>query len=448
MLRYIQNTGEQRAEMLKALGIPSEEDLFSDIPSSLLLKKPLNLPPARSEAEVLARLKALAEKNANASQKVCFLGAGIYDHFIPSVVNHMALRQEFYTSYTPYQPELSQGTLQAIFEYQTMICELTGMDVSNASMYDGASAMAEAALMAGAATKKGRVLVSRAVHPETRKVLESYLPLQGLKLVEFGLKNGVSDIDDLAAKMDDDTAAVLVQNPNFLGSLEDLAAFGDLAKSRKAMFIVSANPVALSLLEPPASFGADIVVGEGQPLGNPMNFGGPGFGFFAVTEKYMRKIPGRVVGKTVDRDGKTCYVLTLQAREQHIRREKATSNICSNQNLCVLMATVYLSLMGKKGLQEVAEQSMQKARFAREMLLAAGGFRPLSDAPFFNEFALLSEKPVGKLNQDLLENGFIGGYDLSADYPEFAGGWLVAVTEKRTREEIERFADCTRRVGA
>lgn len=310
MLRYIQNTGEQRAEMLKALGIPSEEDLFSDIPSSLLLKKPLNLPPARSEAEVLARLKALAEKNANASQKVCFLGAGIYDHFIPSVVNHMALRQEFYTSYTPYQPELSQGTLQAIFEYQTMICELTGMDVSNASMYDGASAMAEAALMAGAATKKGRVLVSRAVHPETRKVLESYLPLQGLKLVEFGLKNGVSDIDDLAAKMDDDTAAVLVQNPNFLGSLEDLAAFGDLAKSRKAMFIVSANPVALSLLEPPASFGADIVVGEGQPLGNPMNFGGPGFGFFAVTEKYMRKIPGRVVGKTVDRDGKTCYVLT------------------------------------------------------------------------------------------------------------------------------------------
>ncbi len=448
MVRFIPNTGKQREEMLDFLGISSEEELFSDIPPSLLLQKPLDLPPARAESEVLAQLKAMSSKNAHAGEKVCFLGAGIYDHYIPAAVNHIALRQEFYTSYTPYQPELSQGTLQAIFEYQTMICELTGMDVSNASMYDGASAMAEAALMAGAATKKSRVLVSRAVHPETRRVLETYLPLQGLKLVEFGLKNGVSDIDDLASKMDDDTAAVLVQNPNFLGSLEDLAAVGDLAKTRKAMFIVSANPVALSILEPPASFGADIVVGEGQALGNPMNFGGPGFGFFAVTEKYMRKIPGRVVGKTVDRDGKTCYVLTLQAREQHIRREKATSNICSNQNLCVLMATVYLSLMGKKGLQEVAEQSMQKAHFARELLLSSGGFRPLSDAPFFNEFALLSEKPVAAINRVLLENGFIGGYDLSRDFPEFPGGWLVAVTEKRTREEIERFADCTRRVEA
>lgn len=448
MVRFIPNTGEQRAEMLSVLGISSEEELFSDIPSSLLLQKPLNLPPARSEMEVLARLKALAGQNAHAGEKVCFLGAGIYDHFIPSVVNHVALRQEFYTSYTPYQPELSQGTLQAIFEYQTMICELTGMDVSNASMYDGSSAMAEAAFMAGAATKKNEILVSRAVHPETRRVLAAYLPLQGLNLVEFGLKGGVSDIDDLKAKIGDDTAAVLVQNPNFLGCLEDLAAIGDLAKSRKAMFVVSANPVALSILEPPAAFGADIVVGEGQALGNPMNFGGPGFGFFAVTEKHMRKIPGRVVGKTVDRDGKTCYVLTLQAREQHIRREKATSNICSNQNLCVLMASVYMSLMGKEGLREVAEQSLQKAHFARERLLASGLFKPLSEAPFFNEFALSSAKPVDKLNRVLFENGFIGGYALSRDYPEFPEGWLVAVTEKRTREEIERFADCARRVEA
>lgn len=448
MVRFIPNTGEQRAEMLGVLGISSEAELFSDIPSSLLLQKSLNLPPARSEMEVLARLKALAGQNAHAGEKVCFLGAGIYDHFIPSVVNHVALRQEFYTSYTPYQPELSQGTLQAIFEYQTMICELTGMDVSNASMYDGSSAMAEAAFMAGAATKKNEILVSRAVHPETRRVLAAYLPLQGLNLVEFGLKGGVSDIDDLKAKIGDDTAAVLVQNPNFLGCLEDLAAIGDLAKSCKAMFVVSANPVALSLLEPPAAFGADIVVGEGQALGNPMNFGGPGFGFFAVTEKHMRKIPGRVVGKTVDRDGKTCYVLTLQAREQHIRREKATSNICSNQNLCVLMASVYMSLMGKEGLREVAEQSLQKAHFARETLLASGLFKPLSEAPFFNEFALSSAKPVDKLNRVLLENGFIGGYALSRDYPEFPGGWLVAVTEKRTREEIERFADCARRVEA
>ena len=448
MVRFIPNTGEQRAEMLNALGISSEEELFSDIPTSLLLQKPLDLPPAQSEMEVLARLRALAGRNAHAGEKVCFLGAGVYDHFIPSVVGHMALRQEFYTSYTPYQPELSQGTLQAIFEYQTMICELTGMDVSNASMYDGSSAMAEAAFMAGAMAKKHEILVSRAVHPETRRVLAAYLPLQGLRLVEFGLKDGISDVDDLKAKIGDDTAAVLVQNPNFLGCLENLAGIGDLAKSRKALFVVSANPVALSILEPPSSFGADIVLGEGQALGNPMNFGGPGFGFFAVTEKYMRKIPGRVVGKTADRDGKPCYVLTLQAREQHIRREKATSNICSNQNLCVLMANVYMSLMGKNGLREVAEQSMQKARFARETLLSSGLFRPLCDAPFFNEFSLVSTKPVEKLNRALLEKGFIGGYDLSADYPEYPAGWLVAVTEKRTREEIERFADCARRVGA
>lgn len=448
MVRFIPNTGEQRAEMLGVLGISSEEELFSDIHPSLLLKKPLKLPPAKSEMEVLARLGALAGRNAHAGEKVCFLGAGIYDHYIPSVVNHMALRQEFYTSYTPYQPELSQGTLQAIFEYQTMICELTGMDVSNASMYDGASAMAEAAFMAGAMTRKHEILVSRAVHPETRRVLATYLPLQGLRLVEFGLKDGVSDIDDLKAKIGDDAAAVLVQNPNFLGCLENLAEIGDLANTRKALFIVSANPVALSLLEPPSSFGADIVVGEGQALGNPMNFGGPGFGFFAVTEKYMRKIPGRVVGRTTDRDGKTCYVLTLQAREQHIRREKATSNICSNQNLCVLMASVYMSLMGKDGLREVAEQSLQKARFARETLLSTGCFKPLCDAPFFNEFALSSAKPVEKLNRVLLENGFIGGYGLSGDYPEYPAGWLVAVTEKRTREEIERFADCARRVEA
>lgn len=448
MMRFIPNTGEQREEMLKSLGMSSEEELFSDIPASLLLQKPLDLPPAQSEMEVLARLRALAGRNAHAGEKVCFLGAGVYDHFIPSVVGHMALRQEFYTSYTPYQPELSQGTLQAIFEYQTMICELTGMDVSNASMYDGSSAMAEAAFMAGAMAKKREILVSRAVHPETRRVLAAYLPLQGLRLVEFGLKDGISDVDDLKAKIGDDTAAVLVQNPNFLGCLENLAEIGDLAKSRKALFVVSANPVALSVLEPPSSFGADIVLGEGQALGNPMNFGGPGFGFFAVTEKYMRKIPGRVVGKTADRNGKPCYVLTLQAREQHIRREKATSNICSNQNLCVLMASVYMSLMGKNGLREVAEQSLQKARFARETLLSSGLFRPLCDAPFFNEFSLASTKPVEKLNRALLEKGFIGGYDLSADYPEYPAGWLVAVTEKRTREEIERFADCARRVEA
>lgn len=444
MVHYIPNTGEQRAEMLGALGISGEEALFSDIPGSLVFSGPLDLPAAMSEMEVASHLGALAAQDAHACNAVCFLGAGIYDHFIPSVVNHMTLRQEFYTSYTPYQPELSQGTLQMIFEYQSMICALTGMDVSNASMYDGSSAMAEAAFMAGSLSKRGDILVSRSVHPETRRVLRTYLPMQGLKLVEFGLEDGISNMADLKEKIGQETAAVMVQNPNFFGCIEDLSAMGELAKENKAMFIVSANPIALAILEPPSSFGADIVVGEGQPLGNPMSFGGPGFGFFAVAEKYMRKIPGRVVGKTHDRDGKACFVLTMQAREQHIRREKATSNICSNQNLNVLMATVYMSLMGKEGLREVAEQSLRKAHFTREALLSDGSFKPLFGASFFNEFALYSEKSVEKLNRSLFDKGFIGGYDLSRDYPEFPKGWLVAVTEKRTREEIERFAACAR----
>ncbi len=446
-MRYIPNTEEQRAAMLDVLGFSDEEELFGDIPESLLFSRSLKLPPAMSEMEMLTHLGALAASNAHAGEKACFLGAGMYDHFIPAVVNHMALRQEFYTSYTPYQPELSQGTLQAIFEFQSMICALTGMDVSNASMYDGASAAAEAAFLAGGTTKRSDVLVSRSVHPETRRVLATYLPLRGMRLVECDIEDGVTNLGDLKEKISGETAAILVQQPNFFGCLEDLASLGAVVKESGALFVVSANPIALALLEPPSSFGADIVVGEGQPLGNPLSFGGPGFGFFAVREKYMRKLPGRVVGKTTDREGKPCFVLTLQAREQHIRREKATSNICSDQNLNVLMATVYMSLLGPQGLREVAEQSLQKAHVARESLCAEGGFSPLFGAPFFNEFALKSPKPVERLNRHLLTEGFLGGYDLSLAYPEYPGGWLVAVTEKRTREEIERFAVCAGRCG-
>ena len=444
MQRYIPNTPEQRSEMLKVIGVRSTGDLFTDIPEKLRLKEGISLPPALSEMELSRLMEGMAADNANAESSVCFLGAGTYDHFIPSVVNHIVLRQEFYTSYTPYQSELSQGTLRVIFEFQTMICALTGMDVANASMYDGATAAAEAALLAAASTKRHEILVSRAVCPDTRNVLATYLPCQNVVLREFGHRNGVSDADQLKSLIGPDTAAVLVQNPNFFGSLEDLAAIGDIARSAKALFVVATNPVSLALLEPPASFGADIVVGEGQPLGNGMNFGGPGFGFFAVTEKHMRKLPGRVIGETTDRNGKTGYVLTLQAREQHIRREKATSNICSNQNLCILMATVYMSLLGKNGLREVATQCLQKAHYARETLLK-NGFEPLFDAPFFNEFALRTEAPAEILNERLAEAGFIGGYGLSRDYPELPGGYLVAVTEKRTKDEIDRFSVCAGR---
>ena len=444
MHRFIPNTPEQREEMLRVVGVRGTDDLFSDIPKELRLKDAMRLPPALSETELSHLMKGMASDTANAESSVCFLGAGMYDHFVPSVVNHMTLRQEFFTSYTPYQPELSQGTLRVIFEFQTMICALTGMDVSNASMYDGATAMAEAALLAAAATKRREILVSRAVHPDTRRVLATYLPCQNVTLREFGQKNGVSDVDALKSMIGPDTAAVLVQNPNFFGSLEDLAAIGDIARSAKAMFVAATNPISLALLEPPASFGADIVVGEGQPLGNGMNFGGPGFGYFAVSEKHMRKLPGRVVGRTKDRDGATAYVLTLQAREQHIRREKATSNICSNHNLCILMATVYMSLLGKQGLREVAGQCLQKAHYARETLLK-NGFEPLFDAPFFNEFALRTMEPADALDKRLAEAGFIGGYDLTRDYPDLSGGYLVAVTEKRTKEEIDRFAACAGR---
>lgn len=444
MQRYIPNTPEQREEMLRVVGVRGTDELFSDIPKELRLKDAMRLPPALSETELSHLMKGMASDTANAESSVCFLGAGMYDHFVPSVVNHMTLRQEFFTSYTPYQPELSQGTLRVIFEFQTMICALTGMDVSNASMYDGATAMAEAALLAAAATKRREILVSRAVHPDTRRVLATYLPCQNVTLREFGQKNGVSDVDALKSMIGPDTAAVLVQNPNFFGSLEDLAAIGDIARSAKAMFVAATNPISLAILEPPASFGADIVVGEGQPLGNGMNFGGPGFGYFAVSEKLMRKLPGRVVGRTKDRDGATAYVLTLQAREQHIRREKATSNICSNHNLCILMATVYMSLLGKQGLREVAGQCLQKAHYARETLLK-NGFEPLFDAPFFNEFTLRTTEPADALDKRLAEAGFIGGYDLARDYPDLPGGYLVAVTEKRTKEEIDRFAACAGR---
>lgn len=437
MGRYIPNTDRDRQEMLERLGLHSIEQLYEDIPCEVRLRKDLALPAPLSEMELVNHMKALAAKNKTAEEYACFLGAGAYDRYIPSVVKHVLARQEFYTSYTPYQPEISQGTLQAIFEYQTMVCELTGMDVANASMYDGASALAEAVCMACQATGRGKVLVARSVHPQSREVIATYSGFRGIEVQEIGYADGRVDIDELKWHMSRDVAAVAVQNPNFFGVIELLDEIAEVVHQFGGLLVVSANPIALAVLKAPGHCGADIVVGEGQPLGNPLNFGGPYLGFMATTQKLMRRMPGRIVGQTVDLEGIRAFVLTLQTREQHIRREKATSNICSNEALNALAATVYLSVMGKEGLKEVALLSMRKARYAFEKLVSEAGCSPVFSMPFFDEFVVKVPVPVEKLNRALLSCGIIGGYAVEKDYPELQSGWLVAVTERRTKEEID-----------
>jgi len=440
MHRYIPNTERDQREMLDVIGISSLDELFAGVPEEIRLKRPLALENTLSEMEVNRKLKALAALNADTESFACFLGAGAYDHFIPAVVDSLLSRQEFYTAYTPYQPEISQGTLQAIFEYQSMICMLTGMDVANASMYDGASALAEAALMACRETRRAEVLVARSAHPQSRETMRTYARFHGVAVNECGCADGALDIDDLKNKLSDQTAAVIVQTPNFFGVIEDLTEIERLAHAAGALLVVSCDPLSLALLKPPGEQGADIVVGEGQSLGNPLSFGGPYLGFFAVKEKLMRKMPGRIVGQTVDRNGNPGFVLTMQTREQHIRREKATSNICSNEALCALAATIYLTAMGPNGLKDVAVQCLSKAKYTRDALINTGLFTPLFGKPFFKEFALEYKGDVAALNKKLLEAGFIGGYALEKDYPEYKNAWLAAVTEKRTRREIDALA--------
>lgn len=441
MSRYIPNTHTDIQEMLEKIGVSSIEDLFVDIPKEVRVNGNLDLPEPMWEAQLLAHMEGLADKNETIKQNTCFLGAGAYDHHIPSVVGHIVSRSEFYTSYTPYQPEVSQGTLQAMFEYQTMICELTGMHAANASMYDGATALAEAAKMACTVKSKDRILISKAVHPQSRKVLETYARFNGIDVVEFGYRDGQVAMDEVEQMLSEDTAAVIVQMPNFFGIVEELDELGELIHKKGALFIVSVDPISLSLLKPPAEYGADIVVGEGQSLGNPLNFGGPYVGFFATTKKLTRRMPGRIIGETMDEDGRRGYVLTLQTREQHIRREKATSNICSNQSLNALTAAVYMAVMGKEDLSEVGDLCLQKAHYAYDKLLQLDGVEPMFNAPFFKEFVVKVDRPVSELNRHLLSSDIIGGYDLGRDYPELEGGWLVAVTEKRTKEEIDMLAE-------
>jgi len=437
--RYLPQTAEDHKEMLEFLGIKSTEELFSDIPEEIRYKGELKISKALAEPDLVRYMSGLANKNKNLKQVTSFLGAGVYEHYIPSVVNHVISRSEFYTAYTPYQPEISQGELQAIFEFQSMVCEITGMEVANSSMYDGPTALSEAAMMACGETRRKKVLVSRAVHPEAREILLTNAHGQGIEVVEVGLADGVTDLNQLAQLADESVAAVIVQYPNFFGQIEDLAKIEAIAHSKNALFVVSSNPLALGILTPPGAYGADVVVGDMQPLGIPTQYGGPHCGYFAVTNKLMRKIPGRIVGQTKDDQGRRGFVLTLQAREQHIRREKATSNICSNQALNALASAVCMSALGKNGLQELAKLNIQKAHYAKNQIAKLSGYEIPFNQPFFNEFVVKTPRPVNEILESLLKEDIIAGYDLGRDYPEFKDHLLIAVTDLRTKEEIDRF---------
>jgi glycine dehydrogenase subunit 1 len=444
---YIPNTPDDQQAMLEAIGAGSLEELFAMVPAELRLGRRLNLPEAMSELALTAHLGELAARNTPAGQTACFLGAGSYDHFIPAVVDFVASRSEFYTAYTPYQPEASQGTLQVLFEYQTLITQLTGMEVANASLYDAGSAAAEAVLMALAITRReGRVVTAASVHPEYRQVLATYLANQRAPLVTVGTPQGTVSPEDLAAAVNAQTACVLVQHPNFFGCLEEVQALADVAHRAGALFIVVVDPMSLGLLQRPGDCQVDIVVAEGQSLGNPLSFGGPYLGILASREKFLRRMPGRLVGQTVDRRGKRCWVLTLQTREQHIRREKATSNVCTNQGLLALRAAVYLAAMGPRGMRSLAELCLHKARYAAERLTAAGTLQRAFDRPTFKEFALrAADGRVHERLETALHQGIFAGVPLDRWYPELSDCFLVALTEKRTKAQIDRLAAAVER---
>ena len=437
-MKYIPATPAERAQMLRTIGIRRIEDLFTDIPETVRLRKPLDLPAPMADPDLLAHMRRLAERNVDCDRVACFLGAGAYDHFVPSTVSHLALRPEFLTAYTPYQAELMQGELQAIYEYQTMICELTGMGVANASMYDGASATGEAAHMAADLTKRREVLVSTALHPEYRQVLRTYTSHLPITVRDLPHSTGTTSPEAARAAITDATAALIVQSPNFFGCIEDGDALARAAHERGALLIVAiAEPLSLGLLRPPGEYGADIATGEGQPLGNSLNFGGPYLGMIATREEYVRRIPGRLVGRTADTEGRPGYVLTLQTREQHIRRARATSNICTNEALNALIAAVYLSTLGREGVRQVAELCARKAHYARERIAALPGYEIAFPAPSFTEFVVRCPLPPAEINRRLLEHAILGGLPLGRFYPDLSDCWLLCVTERRTREEID-----------
>ncbi|MFL6560498.1 MAG: aminomethyl-transferring glycine dehydrogenase subunit GcvPA [Bacillus sp. (in: firmicutes)] len=434
--RYLPMTEQDKKAMLDAIAVTSIDELFSDIPEKVRFKGEYNIKAAKSETPLMKELFNMASRNADLKRNISFLGAGVYDHYMPVIVDHVISRSEFYTAYTPYQPEISQGELQAIFEFQTMICELTGMDVANSSMYDGGTALAEAAMLSAGHTKRKKIIVSTAVHPEAREVLKTYAKGQYLNVIEVPVIDGVTDLDTLKGLVNEDVAAVIVQYPNFFGRIEPLKELEEIIHANKSMFVVSSNPLSLGVLTPPGKFGADIVIGDAQPFGIPTAFGGPHCGYFAVTTKLMRKVPGRLVGQTTDDQDRRGFVLTLQAREQHIRRDKATSNICSNQALNALAASVAMTALGKKGVREMAAANLQKAHYAKNVFKEAG-FEVVYDGHSFNEFVVKLNKPVKEINQKLIQKGIIGGYDLGRDYSELVNHMLIAVTEQRSKEEID-----------
>jgi len=440
--RYTSATPADRAEMLAAIGVESTADLFEQIPAELRLGRPLELPEGMSEAEVCERLAALAARNADCEEQVCFLGAGMYDHYVPAIVDAIVQRSEFLTPYTPYQPEISQGGLQAMFEFQTMMSELTGLPVSNAGLYEGPSSVASAGYLAIGATKgRRRFVVSRGVHPHSREALATYSEGFGAEIEEVGLEDGLTDGDALAAAVDGETAAVFLQSPNFLGAVEDVEALGAAAKEHGALLVVAVDPMTLGVLKPPGEQGADIALGEGQPLGNRLDFGGPSFGFFCGSEELIRRMPGRIAGETDDVDGRRGFVLALQTREQHIRREKATHNICTAQALNALAATIHLAWLGRRGFRELGELLVRRTAYARERLAAVEGVEPLHDAPVARELALRLHAPVERVLERCAERGIAAGYPLGREYPEYGDGLLVAITERRTKAQIDALAE-------
>ena len=437
---FISNTDEQRKQMLKEIGVDTFADLLNGIPKEYFTKKSLNLSEPLSEMEIAAQISKLSKKNRNTNQIISFLGAGIYDHFVPAAVNYIISRPEFYSAYTPYQAEVSQGTLQFIYEFQTMICELTGMDVANASMYDGATAAAEAILMAIRHNRRKKILISDLIHPSWKEVIKTYTSSLDVAIDYISEKDGRTDIQELKNQIDESVSAVFVQTPNFLGCIEDMKSIDSIVHSdKKALLISAVDPISLMLFNAPSEYNADIVIGEGQVLGNAQNLGGPLLGFFTTKKNFARKMPGRIVGATHDKNGQKGYVLTLQTREQHIRRDNATSNICTNESLCALAATVYIALMGKKGLYEIAKQSTIKAHYLFDKICQLEGFEPANHSQFFKEFAVKTAEEPKEIIEKMKKNGFFAGIDLTPF--GYKNQMLIAVTEKRTKNEIDDYVN-------
>ncbi|MFY9487822.1 MAG: aminomethyl-transferring glycine dehydrogenase subunit GcvPA [Solirubrobacterales bacterium] len=441
MSTYTSDTSDDRKQMLAAIGAKSIDDLFADVPEGVRLNRALDLPAGKTEFEVYDQLAALAEKNIHADREISFVGAGMYDHYVPALVDSIISRSEFLTPYTPYQPEVSQGGLQVMFEYQTAIAELTGLAVSNASVYEGPSAMAAAAYLAKNETGRDRFVVSAAVNPQYRQTLETNVKPYGGEVIVVPAPEGITEAAAITEAIDDRTAAVFVQNPNFFGSVEDLGALTEAAKATGALMVCVADPLTLGILAPPGDFGVDICVGEGQTLGNRLDFGGPSFGFFAATQKLIRRMPGRIAGETVDVDGRRGWVLTLQTREQHIRREKATSNICTSQALNALAGMIYLSWLGRQGIVELGELMIKRTAYARERLSAIDGVELLFDKPVVREFAVALDAPVAGVLDQLALDGINGGYALGRDYADHENGLLLAITERRSRDQIDLLAE-------